>query len=48
MDKKKQAGEILKKLKRVYAGTPQTALHYSFILWRSPRSTPTFMKSSIW
>lgn len=29
MDKKKQAGEILKKLKKVYAGTPQTALHYS-------------------
>jgi endonuclease-3 len=29
MDKKKQAGEILKRLKKVYAGTPQTALHYS-------------------
>ena len=29
MDKKKQATEILKRLKKVYAGTPQTALHYS-------------------
>ena len=29
MDKKKQAGEILTRLKKVYAGTPQTALHYS-------------------
>jgi endonuclease-3 len=29
MDKKKQVTEILKKLKKVYAGTPQTALHFS-------------------
>jgi len=29
MDKKKQVLGILKKLKKVYAGTPQTALHYS-------------------
>ncbi len=29
MDKKKQTAEILKRLKKVYAGTPQTALHYS-------------------
>lgn len=29
MDKKKQAAEMLKRLKKVYAGTPQTALHYS-------------------
>jgi endonuclease-3 len=29
MDKKKQAGELLKRLKKEYAGTPQTALHYS-------------------
>ncbi len=29
MDKKKQVTEILKRLKKVYAGTPQTALHYS-------------------
>jgi endonuclease-3 len=29
MDKKKQVADILKRLKKVYAGTPQTALHYS-------------------
>jgi endonuclease III len=29
MDKNKQVTEILKRLKKVYAGTPQTALHYS-------------------
>ncbi len=29
MDKKKQVAEILKRLKKEYAGTPQTALHYS-------------------
>jgi endonuclease-3 len=29
MDKKKQVAEILKRLKKVYAGTPQTALHFS-------------------
>ncbi len=29
MDKKKQVTEILKKLKKVYAGTPQTALRFS-------------------
>jgi len=29
MDKKKQATEILKRLKKEYAGTPQTALHFS-------------------
>ncbi len=29
MDKKKQVLEILKKLKKVYAGTPQTALRFS-------------------
>ncbi len=29
MDKKKQVAEIIKRLKKVYAGTPQTALHYS-------------------
>jgi endonuclease-3 len=29
MDKKKQVTEILKRLQKVYAGTPQTALHYS-------------------
>ena len=29
MDKKKQVTEILKRLKKEYAGTPQTALHYS-------------------
>jgi len=29
MDKKKHVGEILKKLKKVYAGTPQTALRFS-------------------
>ncbi len=29
MDKKKQIAEILKKLKKEYSGTPQTALHFS-------------------
>jgi len=29
MEKKKQVTEILKRLKKEYAGTPQTALHYS-------------------
>jgi len=29
MDKKKQAREILKRLRKVYAGTPQTALRFS-------------------
>jgi endonuclease-3 len=29
MDKKKQVSEILKRLQKVYVGTPQTALHYS-------------------
>ncbi len=29
MDKKKQAAEILKRLKKEYAGTPQTALNFS-------------------
>ena len=29
MDKKKQIAEILKRLQKEYAGTPQTALHYS-------------------
>ncbi len=29
MDKKKQAAEILKRLKKVYAGTPKTALRFS-------------------
>jgi endonuclease-3 len=29
MDKKKQVTEILKRLKKVYAGTPQTALRFS-------------------
>lgn len=29
MDKKKQAAEILKRLKKEYSGTPQTALNYS-------------------
>jgi endonuclease-3 len=29
MDKKNQVKEILKRLKKEYAGTPQTALHYS-------------------
>jgi endonuclease III len=29
MDKKKQVAEILKRLKKEYAGTPQTALHYT-------------------
>ncbi len=29
MDKKKQAGEILKALRKEYAGTPKTALHFS-------------------
>jgi endonuclease-3 len=29
MDKKKQVTDILKRLKKVYAGTPQTALHFS-------------------
>ncbi len=29
MDRKKQVTEILKKLKKVYAGTPQTALRFS-------------------
>jgi len=29
MDKKKQVTEILKRLKKEYAGTPQTALHFS-------------------
>ncbi len=29
MDNKKQISEILKRLKKEYAGTPQTALHYS-------------------
>jgi len=29
MDKKKQASEVLKRLKKEYAGTPQTALNFS-------------------
>ncbi len=29
MDRKKQAAEILKRLRKEYAGTPQTALHFS-------------------
>ncbi len=29
VDKKKQVAQILKRLKKEYAGTPQTALHYS-------------------
>lgn len=29
MDKKKQIAEILKRLKKEYSGTPQTALHFS-------------------
>ena len=29
MEKKKQVAEILKRLKKEYAGTPQTALNYS-------------------
>ncbi len=29
MDRKKQVAQILKQLKKDYAGTPQTALHYS-------------------
>ena len=29
MDKKKQVAEILKRLKKEYAGTPQTALKFS-------------------